>query len=98
MTPEIHASLRTSVCALIGELGTTLVHLDHAAEISRLPGEVADVQLPALASVLDEAANSAEGTALRARDLADNIDLLAHTAQQASHGITHEPDEAEGDR
>lgn len=98
MTPEIHASIRTRVCALIGELGTMLGHLDTAAEICRLPSEVADVQVQALATVLDEAANAAEGTAQHAHELAEDTDRLAHAARQAARGITHEPDEAEGDR
>ncbi len=95
MTPEIHAALRTRVCALIGELGAMLRHLDNAAEICRLPSEGAEGQVQALAAVLDEAANAAEGAAQHAHELAEDTDRLAHAARQAARGLTHEPDEAE---
>ena len=100
MNPEIHASIRTRVCALIGELGTMLGHLDTAAEFASIPAgaDVPEVQIEALATALDEAANAAEGTAQHAHELAEDTDRLAHAARQAARGITHEPDEAEGDR
>ena len=77
MNPEIHASIRTRVCALIGELGTMLGHLDTAAEFASIPAgaDVPAVQIEALATALDEAANAAEGT-LR-REFGDSLEANA---------------------
>ena len=78
MNPEIHASIRTRVCALIGELGTMLGHLDTAAEFASIPAgaDVPEVQSEALATALDEAANAAGGTAQHAHELAEDTDRL----------------------